>query len=177
MLHHALLLSLLSIPAVLSLPSEECLILGPSFPSGFDITTTEAFLNATSNFPDQIEALFESGTLNRTHASFTIDVYSTATNASIYSYTHDASGLSEYLTAGVLNEGTIFRIGSVSKLYTVYAIIAHSGIEVFDHPVTQYLPELAGNTQSDGIVRENITVGSLASHQGGIGGFGKSSAA
>ena len=74
----------------------------------------------------------------------------------------------------MLNDGTIYRIGSVSKLYTVYAILANAGMEVLDHRVTRYLPELAGNAGSDPLQRirwEDVTVGALASQLGGSGGM------
>ena len=74
----------------------------------------------------------------------------------------------------MLNDDTIYRIGSVSKLYTVYAILANAGMGVLDHPVTRYLPELAGNSGSDPLQRiswEDVTVGALASQLGGTRGF------
>lgn len=156
------------------LPTDDCPILGPSFPSNFDPSSSTAIRELQSLFPEQIESLFSSGVINRTHVSFSIDVFSTATNSSIYSYHHAAPGLNGTLTAGVLNDGTIYRIGSVSKLYTVYAILAIAGMEVLDHPVTRYLPELAGNSRSDPLERiiwDDVTVGALASHLGGTGGF------
>lgn len=157
-----------------SLPTEDCPILGPSFPSNFDLSGGTTIRKLQSRFPEQIESLFSSGVINRTHTSFSIDVFSAVTNSSIYSYHHAAPGLNGTLTAGVLNDGTIYRIGSVSKLYTVYAILANAGMEVLDHRVTRYLPELAGNAGSDPLQRirwEDVTVGALASQLGGSGGM------
>jgi CubicO group peptidase (beta-lactamase class C family) len=91
----------------------------------------------------------------------------------MYSYAHSAPALDSSSTARVLNDETIFRTGSVSKLYTAYAIIVQAGIEVLDHPVTRYLPELAGNSREDSLTKiiwEHVTVGALAAHQGGSGG-------
>jgi hypothetical protein len=156
------------------LPTDDCPILGPSFPSDFDPTNTTAIKEAIALFPSLIESLFEGETpvLNKSASAFHIDVFSTNTNASIYSYSHSGDILTPALTAGVLDDGTQFRIGSVSKLFTVYAILNVAGLEIFDHPVTQYLPELAGNTgPSDKIIWEEVTVGGLASQQGGSGGF------
>ncbi|ETN43684.1 uncharacterized protein HMPREF1541_02843 [Cyphellophora europaea CBS 101466] len=157
-------------------PTSECPLLGPSFSSDFDLTKTDAFSEAVAAFPEVIEALFETGSANASTSSFVIDVYSAVTNTSIYSYSHEATApaLNESFPSE-LNDETIFRIGSVSKLYTVYAILAHAGsLEVFNHPITQYLPELAGNAGKDPlnrIVWEDVTVGALASHQAGVGEF------
>ena len=158
-------------------PTRECPILGPTFPSGFDLTDSDAIRAAKHEFPALIQSLYSSGTIDPKQSSFTIDVFSTAANESLYSYAHAASDLTGELTAGVLNDGTIFRIGSVSKLYTAYAIIAQAGIAVLDHPVTRYLPELAGNSPADSlnkIIWEDVTVGALASQQGGSGGIRRS---
>lgn len=156
-----------------SLPTEECPVLGPVLPSGFDLSATKAFKEAESRFPKAIEVLFESGVLNDTQTAFAIDVFSTATNESLYSYYHIGKELESTLTTGELDDGTIFRIGSVSKIYTVYSILAHAGLEIFNHPVTFYVPELLGNAGSDPLSKirwEDVTVGALAAQQGGTGG-------
>jgi CubicO group peptidase (beta-lactamase class C family) len=155
-------------------PTEDCPILGPAFPSSFDIESTRAFQDAVASFPNLIEALFEDGTLNKTHSSISVDVYSTFTNRTIFSYYHAAPGINFTLSQGVLNDDTIQRIGSVTKLVTIYALLVKGGYEILYDPVTKYLPELAGNPHNDplGHVRfESLTIEALASHMGGTGGF------
>lgn len=158
-------------------PSDACPLLGPALYKDFDLTNSSSFTNATAAFPDVIKSLFDSGAVNSSLASFVIDVYSTHTNQSLYTYTHKATApaRNESFPAEI-NDGTIFRVGSVSKLYTVYAILAHAkSLDVFDLPVTQFLPELAGNEPGNAtnpaVVWEKVTVGALASHQAGLGGF------
>ena len=153
-------------------PTEDCPLLGPGFPSDFDLAKDNFIKHAASAFPSQIDKLFEGSGLNRSDISFAIDVFSSSTNSTIYSYFHSGEKLAPFLSAGVLDDGTIFRIGSVSKLYTVYALLAAGGIEVFAHPVTKYLPELVCHgKRPDKIHWDQVTVGALASHQGGSGGF------
>ncbi|KAI8186558.1 hypothetical protein KHU50_001308 [Colletotrichum sp. SAR 10_65] len=167
------LLSSAATAAAATIPSDEVPLIGPSFLSNFDPTNARSVLNATESLPAIINTLFESDVLNKTDLVFTVDVFSAATNKSLYSYFHAGDEGKQGLTAGVLNDQTIGRIGSVSKLFTVYAIIAKAGIEVFSHPVTKYLPELLGNSSGDPLkhVRwEDITVGALASQQAGSGG-------
>jgi hypothetical protein len=48
-------------------------------------------------------------------------------------------------------------------------------MEVLTQPVTKFLPELAGNSSDDPLLRlrwEDITVGALAAQQAGTGGPG-----
>ncbi|KAJ8107543.1 hypothetical protein OPT61_g8794 [Boeremia exigua] len=158
-------------------PTDACPLLGPALFKDFDVSNSTAFKNATKAFPGIIESIFNSSAVNASTASFVIDVYSTYTNTSLYTYTHKATApaLNETFPPE-LNDETIFRVGSVSKLYTVYAILAHAkSLDVFDLPVTSFIPELegnsAGNASNARIVWENVTVGALASHQAGVGTF------
>jgi CubicO group peptidase (beta-lactamase class C family) len=160
----------------LSIPTVECPLLGPVTPSGFDLSTFEAIKNATAAFPSIIESFFENNILNQTHTSFAINVFSTATNESLYSYYHAAEALNDTLSTGKLDDGTTFRVGSVSKLFTAYAILVKEGFDVLDKPVTEILPELAGNNKSEPLDRiywEDVTVGALLAQQGGSGGVRK----
>lgn len=168
-----LLLSLTGCSATSVAATDQVPLLGPSFISNFDSSESQAINEAKSEFPDIIESLFSSGGLNRTDLIFAVDVFSASTNDSIYSYYHVGEGQEYALPAGRLDENTVSRIGSVSKLFTAYAIIAQAGIEVFSHPVTRYLPELAANGTSSPLQRidwNDITVGALLTHQAGSGG-------
>lgn len=158
-----------------ALPTAECPILGPMFPYDFDLAESAPIKSAIDKFPSVVESLFETEQINRSYTTFSIDVFSTVTQQSIYQYHHVAPGLNGSLLGGKLDDDTIFRIGSVSKLYTSYAILAEYGsLDILDHPVTDYLPELKGNANSnpvDKIVYEDITVGALMAQQGGTGGI------
>ncbi|KAJ5461991.1 uncharacterized protein N7458_003543 [Penicillium daleae] len=155
--------------------TDEVPLIGPVFISNFDPSNSSAIQNAKSKYPRVVENLFSTGTLNRTDLVFSIDVFSAATNSSIYTYSHVGKDANRTLTAGVLNDKTIARIGSVTKLFTAYAILAKGGTEVFTQPVTKFLPELAGNYSEDPLLRirwEDITVGALLAQQAGSGGPG-----
>jgi CubicO group peptidase (beta-lactamase class C family) len=151
-------------------------MLGPLFPSSFDVSASEFFTNATELFPAAITSLFESAAVNETGQAFAIDVFSTYTNTSIYSYSHLGSAVESSQQGGELGDETIFRIGSVSKLYTAYAIIAAAGLDIFRDPVTKYIPELEGNPRDkphEFIIWEDVTVGALLNQQAGSGGVRK----
>ncbi|KAJ4328991.1 hypothetical protein N0V84_000563 [Fusarium piperis] len=148
-------------------------LLGPAFVNNFDISKSKAIEDAKAQFPGLIEELFDSEELDKDGLIFSLDVFSAHTNSSIYSYKHVGKSQEKALTAGNLTDATVSRTGSVTKLFTAYAIIAKGGMEVFSHPVTRYIPELAGNKSENPLDRidwDEITVGSLLSHQAGTGG-------
>ncbi|OTA52746.1 beta-lactamase/transpeptidase-like protein [Hypoxylon sp. EC38] len=73
-----------------------------------------------------------------------------------------------------IDSQTIYRLGSISKVFTVFSLLQQSNVKL-DDPVTQYVPELLelkGETdEADDIttVRWNeVTLGALASHMSGI---------
>lgn len=82
-------------------------------------------------------------------------------------------------STAVVDGDTVFRVGSISKVFTVLGVLKH-GI-AFDDPVTKYLPELAELGSADGVDNDvtavswgDITIGALASHMSGIGNDCKS---
>ncbi|KAI0108121.1 beta-lactamase/transpeptidase-like protein [Daldinia grandis] len=75
-----------------------------------------------------------------------------------------------------INASTIYRVGSVSKLFTVLAALKAEGIRMED-PITKYLPRLKELKKREGSTEDrlatvdwdNITLQALASHMSGIG--------
>ncbi|KAK7924850.1 beta-lactamase 2 [Apiospora marii] len=71
---------------------------------------------------------------------------------------------------------TVYRIASISKLYTVLGVMLLDGVRM-DDPITKYLPQLRdlkrqGGEPANEITTpdwDEITLGSIASHQSGIG--------
>jgi CubicO group peptidase (beta-lactamase class C family) len=167
------MLGLAATSAARIIATDEAPIIGPTFLTNFDPSNSTAIGSAKAKFPRLIENLFSAGELNRSDLAFSIDVFSAATNRSIYRYSHIGENSKKSITSGAFDDQTISRLGSVTKLFAVYAIIAKAGIKVFSDPVTKYIPELGGNSSSDPLERINwddITVGALASQQAGSGG-------
>jgi hypothetical protein len=173
MLRNAFLFSALAValqPLAFASPTENCPSLEPAFDHNFDLKKTKAFQSAEVVFPDVLETLFSMGVVSRNTSTFSVDIFSTVTNKSIYSYHHIAPGNNATLAAGRLDDESIYRIVSVSKLYTAYAILVAAGTRVLDQLVTDYIPELAGGSKPNIIAWDEITIGALMSQQGGVGG-------
>lgn len=70
---------------------------------------------------------------------------------------------------------SMYRIGSVSKIFTVYTMLVNYGWEHWDEAITDYLPELQdandlpGDTSLTSVDWSKITIGDLASQLSGIG--------
>ena len=120
------------------------------------------------------------GQMDFANTSFSLDVYSIHEGQSMFTYHHSAPALSKS-AHGVssVDSNTIYRVGSVSKLWTMYTFLLAVGDSSFMDPITKYVPELAAfasqnapslaNDRIDIVDWNEITVGALASHLGGIG--------
>jgi CubicO group peptidase (beta-lactamase class C family) len=69
---------------------------------------------------------------------------------------------------------TVYRVGSLAKIFTVYTLLVEAGDIRFNSPITDSVPELAAlvNNRSANaskrVALEDITIGDLASHMAGI---------
>src|SRR5271163_1079925 len=120
----ALTLSSLSFPSMAQY-AQSCPLLGSAFPSPANPSGSSAITTATQTATDATQAALLNATvygqLDSNTTSFSIDVYSTHETSSIFTYHYSAPALA-HPTEGVaqVDSNTIYRIGSVSKLLTVY---------------------------------------------------------
>ena len=69
-----------------------------------------------------------------------------------------------------MDADTVYRMGSLTKIFTVYTFLVEAGDIHFDSPITDYVPELAAlvNNRSANVIKrvawEDITIRDLASH-------------
>ena len=162
--------------------SDPSLLLGPVFPAPRHLSTNFGFLAAGSQLSSAlrnslIQGKTPFGNFTPNVSSVSISMTSTAQELPIFAFNLTGSHLNA--SAGGVEKvsvDTVFRIGSISKLFTVYAFLLHNGLELWQRPITDYVPELARLSQHscaawdlDSVRWEEVTLGSLASHMSGIG--------
>ena len=75
-----------------------------------------------------------------------------------------------------MTEDSIYRVGSLSKLITIYLFLIEAGPRYWNYPITEFVPELAAAAEEcsaeedpvDCIDWEDITLGALASNLAGV---------
>lgn len=145
-----------------------CPLLGPVFPPvQKGLAKSAAVKSAVARLTDELNEVVKKGT------DTTLYVQAFSGTDKIFGYGYAPPSTSGSLTSGTLDENTVFRIGSVSKLITVYALLAEVGMERLNDPVTRWVPELArAMNHRDGPVKSprwsEMTIGQLASHMSGI---------
>lgn len=91
--------------------------------------------------------------------SFSLTV--TTSEENIFQFHHTAEKISD-IGAQAVNGDTIYRIASVTKLFTVLSLLLQEGLDI-EGFVWQHIPELAGLSNF-----QDITLRMLASHLSGI---------
>lgn len=162
-----------------------CPLLGPDVPAPTSPSTSNAIRLATKQLTNRLNAALDqaaaSGLLDANTTSFGLNVYSIHEPASsLYTYFHNGRDFA-HPVSGVakVGEDTIFRIGSLSKLFTVYLYLMSVGDASWHDPITKYIPELAAymatnaaslrsGDQIDTIQWDQITIGALAGQIAGV---------
>lgn len=144
---------------------------GPVYPPPINVLKCSAVSRAVDTLKQTLDAAVGNGTIADPNASFHISVFSA--DDVVFDYNHAALGQNDSLKSGILDRNTIFRIGSISKLLSVYTLLAATGMSYINDPVTKWVPELAATpVPDDGDVNtvrwKDVTIGALASHMAGV---------
>ncbi|KAL1894019.1 hypothetical protein Sste5346_006161 [Sporothrix stenoceras] len=151
----------------------------PSLLSTVGASYIKDAINSTDlQFLAAANGLIPYGTYESNTTAFAVEVYSVASGESLYTFSFNPPGLADTHTVGVTNiaSDTVFRLGSVSKLWTTYVFLIAVGDRSWNDPITDYVPELASLVAAENNIADSVdhvdwssvTVGSLASQLGGI---------
>lgn len=157
--------------ACMALAFDNPTFLGPVFPApvhlGADERWPATIQSITSKLSDAVAAASGGADAN----SIAVRAVSISDSRPLFDIFHTAKSIT---SAGTQNVGadTVFRIGSISKLFTVYTLLLRGGFDVFEDPVTKYVPELRKESSDFNAVEDvdwdEVTVGALASQLSGI---------
>ncbi|KAH6681323.1 beta-lactamase/transpeptidase-like protein [Halenospora varia] len=170
------LLVLLILPfLILGSGFQECPFLGPDFLAPTNLAASSSFQTALSTLKAKIEAGITSGVLAPNSTSFSVELFSIHDAKPLFDFHHAAPNLLSNGTR-TIDGDSIYRIASISKLFTVYLWLINAGDVQFHDPITKFIPELARashlyseNEAADFVDWDSVTIAELASHISGIG--------
>lgn len=154
---------------------QDCPLLGPVFPEPTQLSTSPTVKNATAALQSAIQEGIRTGTIESNLTSFSVEVFSVHESASLFEFHSAAPVLSNTTGTKTIDSNSIYRIGSISKLLTVYVFLIEAGDKYFHESITKHVPELAAKSSAatndtiGAVDWEQVTIGNLASHLGGIG--------
>lgn len=149
-------------------------LLGPQYPKLTAISSHPIFQEAMHSLEETLHTKLDSAPYNST--AFSLSVFSASDDPSVlaWQYHHTPSSVAESMEGTQeVNADSIYRIGSISKLLTVFVFLITEGDVRFGDPVSKYLPELV-ELQADGGGAyatpnwEEITLGDLAGQVAGL---------
>ena len=156
--------------------------LGYSYPAPMGLSGSPLCQSTATQLGSELRSILETGksrygsfTPNATSVSMKLSSALDDTSCFDFSFTSKALDTSNGGVSTV-DDISIFRIGSVSKLFTVYAFLLNDGMNYWDSPITQFVPELRAapqyplsNAVTDSVQWQDVTLGSLCSQLSGIG--------
>lgn len=163
--------------------TQNCPFSGQIFPSPSSPGSSSAINAAHSSLKSQLDAALQPGARNplgiQLNGDFlSIGVFSTAdgngsSDGTLFDYHYAVPGQANATAGAKTDRNTIFRIGSISKLLTVYTLLVERGDLDWNQPITKFIPGLTDSDNDDDedfsrIRWDDITIGALASHLSGI---------
>jgi CubicO group peptidase (beta-lactamase class C family) len=148
-----------------------CPLLGPVYPAPTQIRSSAAVKFGQKAFEDGVRQAFATGVIDNATTSFSLRAFSASETESLFDLHYEAPGLNGSLTAGSLNADTVYRIGSLTKLVTAYAMLEQFGFGPLLDSITKHIPELAAAAKKNdplAVSWNDVTIEALMSHMAGI---------
>lgn len=176
-------LSFLGMLPVVIQSRSNCPLLGADFPAPRDLSSQPSMKSSIASLSQVLKNTISTtnsiyGSFDSANTSFALEIFSTHEVAPLFTKYYTSPSVAENTFGSQsVDTNTIFRIGSLTKLLTIYTFLINDGDIKFNDPVTKYVPELAAaasslNAAEDSLEYvdwEDITLGELASQSAGIG--------
>lgn len=152
-----------------------CPYLGPVFPKPTSLNESDTIRQALAAIDTAFEAYESDPANNPNETSWSIQVFSTSQDTPVWERYHTAPNVNASY-ASTMGPDTIYRLGSVTKIFTILTFLIEAGDKYWNMPITDYIPELAQMVADDSsdydpvmdVSWEDVTLGSLASQMAGI---------
>ncbi|RDW74644.1 serine hydrolase domain-containing protein [Aspergillus mulundensis] len=159
-----------------------CPLLGPAFPPWTLDTSDKTIASALEALTRELDMLVSTNTGSHGDVSpnttFSIALSSADSGSAqdepfFWQYHHIAPALSRSAAGSrVADENSIYRIGGLTEVFTVWCLLLSGGDHLLNDPVTKYLPELANGTSTqddiEHVLWDDVTVGRRSSHMSGL---------
>lgn len=177
----SLLAALITTAPLFVLAGPNCPPLGAVFEAPLNFRTSPYLLSALANITEALLARDQdnSPAVRANETSYSIEIFSASpADPLVFDWHHTARALTlrEANATGVrkVTADTVYRLGSLTKVHTVYTWLAQDGDARWNDPITKYVPELAEAVARQGkgdpvanVPWDEVTIGSLASQMSG----------
>ncbi|KAI0102500.1 beta-lactamase/transpeptidase-like protein [Nemania sp. FL0031] len=153
-----------------------CPFPGAAFPKPTNLASSPTIQAALKNVTAAFETYDRDPANNPNTTSWSLQIFSASSDEPLWEHYHTAQNLLGEDGSGNVTVGpdTIYRLGSLTKIFTILTFLAEAGDTYWNDPVTKYVPELqvlAARAMADPVMYvdwSSVTLGGLASHMAGI---------
>ncbi|KAI0412044.1 beta-lactamase/transpeptidase-like protein [Xylaria grammica] len=151
-----------------------CPFPGAAFPKPTNLAESPTMQAALKNLTAAFKTYDETPSNNPNGTSWSLQVFSASSDKALWEHYHTAKNLLDQSSDFTVGPDTVYRLGSLTKIFTIMTFIAEAGDTRWNDPITKYVPELqplAARAQSDLVMNvdwNSVTLGGLASHMAGI---------
>jgi CubicO group peptidase (beta-lactamase class C family) len=154
-----------------------CPLPGPIYPPT-NLSNDPTFATAVQDITSILDQAASNGSLSST--SISVQIFDAAEAGPLLNFAYTADNINTTLGVSKVDQDTVFRVGSVSKLWTMVLFLVEEGLWPFQEPVARFIPELGRaaselrwdpRKRRDGIDYVHwgdVSMGDLASHLAGI---------
>ncbi|CAH0018740.1 unnamed protein product [Clonostachys rhizophaga] len=153
-----------------------CGLIGSYYPPPHILKPSKTFSSINTTFTQVFDNLIQDGgsekygNISTNSTSFSVMIFSGAADLrddpTLFEY-HYTSPMDFQETGGNLTSNSVFPVGDLTMVFTVYAWLVKMG-ETWDTPITKFLPELKTFNSSSIASWDDITIGSLAGQVSGL---------
>ncbi|KAI1303851.1 beta-lactamase/transpeptidase-like protein [Xylaria venustula] len=162
-----------------STAKENCPLYGLGYPKPTNLLTNAAIKSAGSALDSVFAQYIDNANNTGSDAfSYSVEVFAADENTPLWTHYWTAPNLATMNTTGTrkIDGDTVYRIGSLSKIFTILTFLAEVGDSSWNDPIGKYIPEIAtmggppGRDNSHSLTTpdwNSITIGALASQISG----------
>ncbi|KAJ5368394.1 uncharacterized protein N7496_008154 [Penicillium cataractarum] len=155
-----------------------CPLLGPVYPPPTNLSNDPTFATAIQDITSVLDDATNNGSLSET--SISVQIFDASDAAPLLNFAYTADNINTTLGVSTVDQDTVFRVGSVSKLWTMVLLLIEEGLWPFQESVARFVPELheaASKLQWDPRRRRDginhldwgeVSIRELASHMAGV---------
>ncbi|KAI0965923.1 beta-lactamase/transpeptidase-like protein [Xylaria arbuscula] len=159
---------------------ENCPLYGLSYPKPTNLITDSAIRSAGTALDSVFAQYIDNANNTGSDAfSYSVEVFAADETTPLWTHYWTATNLATMNTTGVrkIDGDTVYRIGSLSKIFTILTFLAEVGDSSWNDPIGKYIPEIAvmagppGRDNSHSLTTpdwNSITIGALASQISGL---------
>ncbi|KAI0104580.1 beta-lactamase/transpeptidase-like protein [Daldinia grandis] len=157
---------------------ENCPLYGLGYPKPTDLLTQPGVQKAGRSLDSVFAQYIDNSNKTKSDQfSYSVEVFSADDDEPLWSHHWTATNLKTLNSTGVkkVDGNTVYRLGSVTKIFTILTFLAEVGDTMWNEPITKYIPEIKAMVTdaetSHSISKpdwDSITIGSLASQMSGL---------